>query len=69
MEGGDRLKIRWLVNGHSQQTVSLEKGRKILAQELAKGNLIVDEELRQLQKLEGLSEDSVVTVYPAVVGG
>ena len=63
------MKIRWLVNGHSQQTVSLERGQKILAQEMAKGNLIVDEELRQLQKIEGLSEDTVVTVYPAVVGG
>lgn len=63
------MKIRMLVNGHTQQVYDLEWGKKLLKAEVEKGSLVVDDEARQLAKIEELTEDSSVTVYPAIVGG
>jgi len=62
------MKIRWLVEGHTQQAVSLERARELL-QEAAQENLIIDDETQQLAKIEGLTEKSRVTVFPIVKGG
>lgn len=67
--GEDDLKIRMLVNGHTQQTYNLEWGKNLLRAERRRGNLVVDDETRQLAKIEGLTEESSVTVYPAIAGG
>ena len=58
-----------LVDGHTTQVYELDYGKKVLRAAQRQGALIVDDETRQLTKIEGLHEDSVVTVYPAVVGG
>jgi len=69
MGGETGLKIRMLVDGHMAQEYDLDFGRRILTIERNKGNLIVDDETRQLAKIEMLTKDSAVTVYPAVTGG
>ena len=63
------MKIRMLVNGHTAQTYELNWGKKILQAERNQGNLVIDDETKQLAKIEGLTEDSNVTVYPAITGG
>lgn len=63
------MKIRMLVDGHSAQEYALDFGKNILTIERSKGNLVIDDETKQLAKIEGLTEDSSVTVYPAVKGG
>lgn len=69
MGGERRVRIRMLVDGHTVQTYDLRHGRALLRKELEKGSFIVDDEARQLAKIEDLNEDSVVTVYPKVQGG
>lgn len=63
------MKIRMLVDGHSEQIYELNYAKKILRRESARGNLVVDDETRQLAKIESLTEDSSVTVYPVISGG
>ena len=63
------LKIRMLVNGHTQQQYDFEYGQRILESETIKGNLVVDDETRQLVKIHELREDGNYTVYPKIVGG
>jgi len=63
------VRIRMLVDGHTIQTYSLPRGKALLRNELKKGSFIVDDEARQMAKIEDLKEDSVVTVYPKVQGG
>jgi hypothetical protein len=63
------MKIRMLVDGHTVQEYDLDFGKRILTMERNKGNLVVDDETRQLAKIEMLTNDSAVTVYPAVTGG
>ena len=69
MGGENELKIRMLVNGHSEQTYDLDWGKKILQAERNSGNLVIDDETRQLAKIETLTEESAVTVFPRIVGG
>lgn len=69
MGGETELKIRMLVDGHTVQEYDLDFGKRILTMERDKGNLVVDDETRQLAKIEMLTKDSAVTVYPAVTGG
>lgn len=57
-----------LVDGHTTQTYSLDRGTSLL-KELEKNNMIVDDETMQLTKIEFLNENSSVTVYPKVIGG
>jgi predicted transcriptional regulator YheO len=63
------MKIRMLVNGHQIQDYALEDGKQILSSLRAQGNFVVDDEAHQLAKIEGLAENSRVTVYPHVSGG
>jgi len=63
------MRIRYLVEGHTQQVVTLELGKKRLQKAISEGNLIVDDETQQFAKLENLTEDSQVTVWPVVQGG
>ena len=63
------MKIRMLVNGHTVQQYDLAWGKKILRAAQSEGSLVMDDETRQLAKIEGLTEDSSVTVYPVVRGG
>ena len=63
------MKIRMLVDGHKAQEYSLEYAKNILKGQKRQGCIIVDDETRQLAKIEDLTEDSRVTVYPAVTGG
>jgi len=69
MGGETGLKIRMLVGGHTTQQYDLDFGKRILLAEKKAGNLVIDDETRQLAKIELLNEDSSVTVYPAVQGG
>jgi hypothetical protein len=62
------LKITMLVNGHTTQEYELEQGKSYL-KVLSKTNLIVDDELTQLAKIESLTNTSNVTVIPRVMGG
>ncbi len=63
------MKIRMLVGGHKAQNYELSYAKRILERESAKGNIIIDEETRQLAKIESLTEDSRVSVFPRIVGG
>ena len=63
------MKIRMLVNGHSEQTYQLEYGKYLLTEMKQQGKLIVDNETKQLAKLEFLNDQSSITVYPAIIGG
>ena len=63
------MRIRFLVDGHTTQQYGLEFGKVILQNEHQRGNLVVDDETKQLAKIESLTEDSSVTVYPAIQGG
>jgi len=63
------LKIRMLVNGHSEQQYGLSYAKYILEEQQKLGHIIVDDETKQLAKIEFLNEDSSVTVYPAIIGG
>lgn len=63
------MKIRMLVDGHTAQEYELNYAKKVLQQEEALGNLVVDDETRQLAKIESLTEDSQVTVFPLISGG
>ena len=67
--GEDEVKIRMLVNGHTAQTYDLAWGKSILRAERAEGKLVVDDETRQLAKIQDLTENSSVTVYPRIMGG
>ena len=69
MGGENVLKIRMLVNGHTAQEYNLEWGKSILRAERAEGRLVVDDETLQLAKIDGLTENSSVTVYPRIAGG
>ena len=63
------MKIRMLVDGHTEQQYDFEFGQKILAAEIKNGNMVVDDETKQLTKIDGLKADSDYTVYPRIVGG
>ena len=63
------MKIRMLVNGHTEQQYGFEYGQKILAKQILEGNMVVDDETRQLAKIEGLKETGSYTVYPKIAGG
>jgi len=63
------VKIRMLVDGHSARDYDLSYAKVILRESQEQGCLIVDDETRQLAKIESLGEDSRVTVYPAIKGG
>ena len=63
------MKIRMLVDGHSTQKYDLVYAKNLLRDYQAKGCLIVDDETRQLAKIESLKEDSRVTVWPMIRGG
>ena len=67
--GGVRMKIRMLVDGHTTQVYDLDRAKTLLKREQSRGNLVVDDETRQLAKVDFLKEDSSVTVYPVVKGG
>lgn len=62
------MKITMMVDGHTTQEYALEQGKTYL-RNLEKTSLIIDDETRQIAKVEGLSERSRVTVYPRVAGG
>lgn len=62
------MKITLLVNGHTTQDYSLEMGKTYL-HKLEKTNLIIDDETCQLAKIDFLTENSNVTVFPIVVDG
>ncbi len=66
--GGKRMKITMLVNGHTTQEYELEQGKRYL-RVLSKTNLIIDNETKQLAKIEFLNPTSSVTVMPLVAGG
>ena len=68
MGGENDLKITMLVDGHTTQEYELEQGKSYL-RTLSKTNLIVDDELKQLAKIDGLTNASSVTVMPRVMGG
>lgn len=63
------MKIRMLVDGHTAQDYNLNYAKVILRENQELGCLIVDDETRQLAKIESLGEDSRVTIYPAIRGG
>lgn len=63
------MKIRMLVGGHTTQTYSLDFAKEFLLSERVKGNLVIDDETNQLAKIEGLTEESSVTVFPRITSG
>ena len=67
--GGEWMKIRMLVRGHTQQEYDFEYGQSILEKEIRKGNNIINDESHQLTKIEDLEADGSYTVFPAVTGG
>jgi hypothetical protein len=62
------MKITMMVDGHTTGDYSLERGKAFL-RKLQNTNLIKDDETEQLAKIEFLTENSRVTVYPIVAGG
>jgi len=63
------LKIRMLVGGHTTQTYELERAKAILRHSEVLGYNIIDDETHQLAKIESLTEESKVTVWPSITGG
>lgn len=57
-----------MFKGHTTGDYSLEQGKTYL-RKLQRTNLIVDDETRQLAKIDFLTENSHVFVYPILVGG
>lgn len=62
------LKITMMVDGHTTQEYGLEQG-KLYLHKLEKTHLVVDDETKQLAKIEGLGVNSSMTAYPRVAGG
>ena len=63
------MKIRLLVDGHTVQEYKLSYGKNLLKEYQSQGCLILDDETKQLTKVEFLNQDSKVTVIPAIRGG
>jgi len=63
------VEIRMLVNGHTVTNCSLQRGKALLLMEREKGSLIIDNETKQPVDFSALTENSKVTVFPAVQGG
>lgn len=58
-----------LVGGHTSQEYELEFAKNILRQRAAMGDLVVDDETQHLAKIDFLTEQSSVTVWPLIAGG